>query len=158
MNFSGEFKVKAPLETVWKTFLDPNEMKDCMPDLQLLEVYDPDRYRAVVKVGVSFIKGKFDFDVQVADRQEPNHARLKAHGKGRGSAVDVDSTIDLAQRSDGTEMKWRADARVVGTLAGVGSRLMKSTAEKRVNEFFDCVRHLMEEGAPPPKRRGMRRG
>ncbi|MFQ5553257.1 MAG: CoxG family protein, partial [Thermoplasmata archaeon] len=84
MDFQGEFDVKAPLETVWKTFLDPNEMKDCMPDLQLLEVYDPDRFRVVVKVGVSFIKGKFDFDVQVADRQEPTHARLKAHGKGRG--------------------------------------------------------------------------
>ncbi len=158
MEFEGAFHVKAPLEKAWKTFMDPNELKACMPDLQLLEVYDPNHYRSVVKVGVSFIKGKFDFDITIEDRKEPTHARLKAHGKGRGSAVDVEATMDLAEAPSGTEMKWHAEAVVVGTLASVGSRLLRSTTEKRVNEFFDCVRYLIEEGHPPPeKKRRLRR-
>jgi carbon monoxide dehydrogenase subunit G len=152
MEFEGKFTVKAPVRKVWSTFMDPNEFKDCMPDLQLLEVYSPDHYRTVVKVGVSFIKGRFDFDVKVVERQEPTLAKLRAHGKGRGSAVDVESVMELSETSEGTEMRWRAEAKVVGTLASVGSRVLRSTAEKRINEFFDCVRFLLEEGHPPPKK------
>ncbi|MFQ5838556.1 MAG: CoxG family protein [Thermoplasmata archaeon] len=158
MEFEGKFTVRASLDKVWKTFMDPNKLKDCMPDLQLLEVFGEDHYRTVVKVGVSFIKGKFDFDVNVVEKQEPTHARFRAHGKGRGSGVDVDSTIDLAETSGGTEMTWHADAKVVGTLASVGSRVLRSTAEKRVNEFFDCVRVLLEEGHPSLDRGHRKRG
>ncbi len=157
MEFEGEFTVKAPLEKVWNALMDPHELKDCMPDLQLLEVHDQDHYRAIVKVGVSFIKGKFDFEVTVFDRKEPTYAGLKAHGKGRGSAVDVESYVELSEVPDGTQMKWHADAAVVGTIASVGSRLLKSTAEKKINEFFDCVRFLLEEGRPPPKKKRWRR-
>ena len=135
----------APVEHVWKTFMDPRELASCMPDLQLLEVHDPTHYHVVVMAGVSFIKGKFDFDVRVVEEDEPKRARLKAHGRGRGSAVDVDSTVVLIKTAKGTEMRWEADARLVGKLASVGSRMIQSTAEKKVNEFFECVRGLFEE-------------
>lgn len=146
MEFQGTFAVEAPIETVYHTFLDPREIADCMPELQLLEIYDPEHYHVVVKAGVSFIKGKFDFDVQIVDQKPPTQARLKAHGKGRGSAVDVDSSVVLIKTARGTEMRWSAKAHLVGKLASVGSRMVESTAEKKANEFFDCVRQLLEEG------------
>lgn len=150
MKFEGEFEVSAPVQKVWETFMDPNELKPCMPDLQELEVYDADHYRTVVRAGVGFIKGTFDFDVKVVEREEPVRARLQAHGKGPGSGVDVDSTIELEETEGGTYLRWHSDTKVVGKLASVGARMLRSTAEKRVNAVFDCVRHLLEEGEPPP--------
>ncbi|MFQ6012061.1 MAG: CoxG family protein [Thermoplasmata archaeon] len=147
MEFQGTFAVEAPVERVWKAIMDPRELAACMPDLQLLEVHDPAHYRVVVKAGISFIKGKFDFDVRIVEQDKPTRARLKAHGTGRGSAVDVDSTIVLIKTAKGTEMRWFAEARLVGKLASVGSRMVQSTAEKRVHEFFVCVRGLFEDGA-----------
>ncbi len=144
MDFNGTFAVEAPPEVVWDTFMDPRKLAPCMPDLQLLEVHSPTRFRAVVKAGVSFIKGKFDFMVQVVEEDRPSRARLKAHGTGRGSAVDVDSVVVLIKTARGTEMRWNAEAHLVGKLATVGSRMIESTAEKKVNEFFACVRGLFE--------------
>lgn len=148
MEFSGTFEVEAPIERVWDTLLDPRELTACIPDLQLLEIHDPTHYRAVVKVGISFMKGKFDFDIRVVEQKKPTRAQLRAHGSGRGSAVDVDSTIVLIKTARGTEMRWAAQARLVGKLASVGSRVVQRTADKRVNEFFGCLRHLLAEAGP----------
>ncbi len=145
MEFQGVFAVEAPVEKVWDTFMNPRDLAPCMPDLQLLEVYDPTHFRAIVKVGVSFMKGKFSFDVRVVEQDRPVRARLQAHGKGRGSAVDVDSTVVLIKTARGTEMRWNAKARLVGKLANIGSRLIESTAEKKVQEFFGCVKGLFEQ-------------
>ncbi|MEE9163186.1 MAG: carbon monoxide dehydrogenase subunit G [Thermoplasmata archaeon] len=136
--------MEAPVEKVWDTFMNPRKLAPCMPDLQLLEVFDPTHFRAVMKVGVSFIKGKFDFDVRVMEEDKPVRARIQAHGRGRGSAVDVDSTIVLIKTARGTEMRWNAEAHLVGKLANVGSRLIQSTADKKVHEFFGCVKGLFE--------------
>ncbi len=144
MEFQGTFAVEAPVEKVWDTFMDPRSLAPCMPDLQLLEVYDPTHFRAVVKVGVSFMKGKFTFDVRIMEENKPVRARIQAHGRGRGSAVDVDSTVVLIKTARGTEMRWSADAHLVGKLANVGSRLIESTADKKVQEFFGCVKSLFE--------------
>ncbi|MFQ5918667.1 MAG: CoxG family protein [Thermoplasmata archaeon] len=145
MEFQGTFAVEAPVERVWDAFIDPRGLAPCMPDLQLLEVYDPTHFRAIVKAGVSFIKGKFDFEVRIVEQERPVRARLQAHGRGRGSAVDVDSTIVLIKTVRGTEMRWNAEARLVGKLATVGSRVIESTADKKVQEFFTCVEGLFAQ-------------
>ncbi len=144
MEFQGTFAVEAPVEKVWDTFMNPRHLAPCMPDLQLLEVYDPTHFHAVMKVGLSFMKGKFDFEVRVVEEDRPVRARLQAHGRGRGSAVDVDSTVVLIKTARGTEMRWNAEAHLVGKLANVGSRLIESTADKKVQEFFGCVKGLFE--------------
>ncbi len=149
MEFQGTFAVEAPVEKVWDTFMNPRNLAPCMPDLQLLEVYDATHFRAVVKVGVSFMKGKFDFEVRVVEENKPVRARLQAHGKGRGSAVDVDSTVVLIKTARGTEMRWSAEARLVGKLANIGSRLIESTADKKVQEFFECVKGLFDQEKDP---------
>ncbi len=144
MKFEGTFATHARIEKVWATFFDPHGMEPCVPDLELLEIFDPMHHRLVFKAGVSFMKGTFDVDVRMLDVAMPNHARVKAHGKGQGSGVDVDATIDLNETPEGTEMHWRAAVHIVGKLANVGTRLLESTVEKRVDEFFECGRARLE--------------
>ncbi|MFQ5915583.1 MAG: CoxG family protein [Nitrospinota bacterium] len=144
MEFEGTFSTHARIEKVWSTFFDPMGMKPCVPHLELIEIFDPMHHRLVFKVGLSFMKGTFDVDVQLRDVAMPTHARVKAHGRGQGSAVDVDAVVDLAETENGTEMRWKADAHIVGKLASVATRLLDSTVEKRINEFFECGRTRLE--------------
>jgi carbon monoxide dehydrogenase subunit G len=144
MKFEGTFATDARIEKVWATFFDPHGMEPCVPDLELLEIFDPMHHRLVFKVGLSFMKGTFDVDVQLQEVSMPTHARVKAHGKGQGSAVDVDATVDISETAEGTEMHWKADAHIVGKLANVATRLLDSTVEKRINEFFECGRARLE--------------
>ncbi|MFQ5907535.1 MAG: CoxG family protein [Thermoplasmata archaeon] len=144
MEFEGTFSTTAGIEKVWSTFFDPQGMKPCVPDLELIEIFDPMHHRLVFKVGLSFMKGSFDVDVRLRDVAMPTHARVKAHGRGQGSAVDVDAVVDLAKTADGTEMRWKADAHIVGKLANVATRLLDSTVKKRINEFLECGRARLE--------------
>jgi len=145
LHFEGLLTIKAPRSKVWSFVTDPHAVSKCLPDVQSLEVLDAGKFKAAVRVGVSFIKGTFAFDVAMLDLEEPRHARITGHGGGLGSAVDVNSTIELSD-GDGntTALAWKADVVVSGTIASVGARLLNSTVEKKTGELFECMKMQLE--------------
>jgi len=38
-----------------------------------------------------------------------------------------------------THLDWRAEVELFGSLAGIGARLIESTAGRLIDEAFDCV-------------------
>jgi carbon monoxide dehydrogenase subunit G len=140
LHFEGTFNVKAPKEKVFALVTDPTQISQCMPDLQKLEVKSPDDFIAVVKAGVSFIKGDFTLHFTTVEKSPPTHAKLSAHGTGIGSTIDLDTVMDLSdQQGGGTAMKWVADAKVGGRIASVGQRLLTGQAEKIIKQLFTCL-------------------
>lgn len=144
MHFEGTFDVKAPRSKVFDFLLDPQKISACMPDLQKLEVRSPDEFVAVIRAGVSFIKGDFTMRFTTTERDPPAHAKLVAHGTGMGSTIDLDTLLDLADAQGGTSMKWAAEAMVGGRIASVGQRLLSGQAEKIVKQLFGCLQKQLE--------------
>lgn len=145
MHFDGTFNVKAPKEKVFSMVLDPNQISQCMPDLQKLDVKSQDDFTAVVKAGVSFIKGDFTMHFTVVDKTPSTHAKLLSHGTGIGSTIDLDTIMDLSDAADGgTAMKWQAEAKVGGRIASVGQRLISGQAEKIIKQLFECLQGKLE--------------
>jgi uncharacterized protein len=145
MHFEGTFEVKAQKEKVYSIIMDPNQISKCMPDLQKLDVKSQDDFTAVVRAGVSFIKGDFSLHFTTVEKTPPTHAKLLGHGTGIGSTVDMDMLIDLSDAaSGGTSMKWSADARIGGRIASVGQRLLNGQAEKIIKQLFDCLKTTLE--------------
>ena len=144
MHFDGSFEVKAKKDVVFDFLLDPKKISGCMPDLQKLDVKSPDDFTAVVRAGVSFIKGDFVMHFTTVEKNPSNHAKLVAHGTGIGSTVDLDTVIDLEESGNGTTMKWSADARVGGRIASVGQRLLNGQAEKIIKQLFGCLQKQLE--------------
>lgn len=145
LHFEGSLTIKAPRGKVWNFVVDPHAVSRCLPDVQSLEVFEEGKFKAVVRVGVSFIKGDFAFDVAMLDLDVLKHARIKGHGGGLGSGVDVESTIDLSEGGgDTTVLNWKADVVVSGTIASVGARLLSSTVEKKTAELFERMKMQLE--------------
>ncbi|MDG6996932.1 MAG: carbon monoxide dehydrogenase subunit G [Nitrososphaerota archaeon] len=145
MRFEGTFNVKAPKEKVFSMMLDPNQISQCMPDLQKLEVKSPDDFTATVKAGVSFIKGDFTLHFTTVEKTPSTHAKLAARGNGIGSTVDMEMVTDLEDaQGGGTTMKWAADAKIGGRIASVGQRLLSGQAEKIIKNLFDCLQGKLE--------------
>ncbi len=145
MHFEGTFTVKAPIAKVFSTVLDPKQISGCMPDLQRLDVKSAEEFTAVVRTGISFIKGDFTMNFRVVEKSPPSHARLVSRGSGIGSSVDLETSVDLSESGDGrTTMNWQADARVGGRIASVGQRLLNSQAEKIIKELFACLQKKLE--------------
>ena len=144
MRFSGIERIPASRQSVWQFLTTPDAIAQCVPDVESLEVVDPSRFKATVKAGIGPVRGKFGFDVTWQELTEPSRARMTAQGKTGGSAVTVDSTMDLADASeDQTDLTWSADVVVHGMIASVGARLLDGFAKKQTGQFFSCIRNKL---------------
>ncbi len=144
MNFEGTFEVKAPRDRVWDFVIDPNKIGKCLPDLKSLQVEADNKFTAVARVGIGFMKGDFKFQLAIVEQNPPSHARLKGTGTGVGSSMSMDTAIDLADAGTGTKLTYKADVQIGGTLASVGQRVIGGTIEKTIGEVFSCVKKQVE--------------
>jgi carbon monoxide dehydrogenase subunit G len=53
--------------------------------------------------------------------------------------------MDLSDAPGGaTTMAWEADVTISGTLASVGARMIEGTANRLIDQTFDCIRAKLE--------------
>jgi carbon monoxide dehydrogenase subunit G len=145
MRFEGTLDIDAPRERVWSFLTDPGQVATCAPDLQTLEITDPHHFKVVVRAGVGPIKGTFSMNVQFLELDRPKHAAVLARGQGPGSAVEMVSTMDLAEFDETrTMMAWSCDVSVAGLIQQVGARLMQGAADKITQQIFSCIKAKLE--------------
>lgn len=147
MKFDGTVTINAPRKKVWDYLTDPNQVSQCAPGLESVEIIEPDKkFRAVASVGFGAVKATFVTDAEWTDIDAPNRAKMKIHGKAPGSAVDGTSEMALSDGPDGsTVLNWSTDVTVIGTIASLAARLMGPVTNKLTGAFFDCVRKRIEE-------------
>jgi uncharacterized protein len=146
MKLAGDVTIKAPRKKVWDFMTDPNQIGQCVPGVEKIEMIEPlKKYRGVVSVGLGAVKARFSGDVDVLELEEPNFAKLKAHGTASGSAADAISEMKLSDGPDGsTIVNWTADVVVGGQLASLASRLMVPVSQKLAGVFYEAVRKKIE--------------
>lgn len=148
MHFEGTVDIKAPRDRVWAFVTDPNQVGQCGPGVESIEVIDDTHFKATAKVGIGFISARFVINMEFAEQQPPDRATIKAHGQAPGSAVDATAEMHLSDGADGsTVMDWSANVNIAGTLASVGARLIEGTANKMIGQTFDCMRARLEAPA-----------
>ncbi len=145
MKFAGTVEIAAPRERVWAFVVDPQQVGQCGPGVESIEVVDPTHFKATAKVGIGFISARFVVNMEMAQLTPPDEAVIKAHGQAPGSAVDATASMRLADgESGGTRMDWAADVTISGTLASLGARLIEGTANKMIGQTFDCMKSKLE--------------
>ncbi len=146
MLLKGDVTIHAPRKKVWDFLTDPNQIGQCVPGVEKIEtVEELKKYRGVVSVGLGSVKARFSGDVEILELDEPNRAKLKAHGTATGSAADALSEMYLSDAPDNsTLVQWTADINVSGQLASLVSRLMVPVSQKLADVFYDEVRKRIE--------------
>jgi carbon monoxide dehydrogenase subunit G len=145
MKFAGTVDIAAPRDKVWAFVVDPNQVGQCGPGVESIEVVDDTHFKATAKVGIGFISARFVVNMEMAELEPPDRAVIKAHGQAPGSAVDATAQMALGDGPDGgTRMDWSADVAIAGTLASLGARLIEGTANKMIGQTFDCMKAKLE--------------
>lgn len=156
MQLKGDVKIQAPRKRVWDFMTDPEQIGQCAPGVEKIEVIEPmKKYRGTVSVGLGSVKARFSGDVDILELDEPNHARLKAHGSTSGSVADAVSDMHLSDGPDGsTLVHWTADVNVAGQLASLAARLMVPVSQKLAAQFYEEVRKRIETEAAKASKSG----
>ncbi|HXU84250.1 MAG TPA: carbon monoxide dehydrogenase subunit G, partial [Verrucomicrobiae bacterium] len=145
MKFAGIVDIAAPRDKVWAFVVDPDQVGQCGPGVETIEVIDDTHYKATAKVGIGFISARFVVNMEMAELTPPDRAVIKAHGQAPGSAVDATAQMALSDGEDGgTRMDWSADVAISGSLASLGARLIEGTANKMIGQTFECMKSKLE--------------
>ena len=147
MQLKGDVTIKAPRKKVWDFLTDPNQIGQCAPGVEKIETIEPlKKYRGIVSVGLGSVKARFSGDVDILELDEPDRAKLKAHGTATGSAADAVCEMTLSDGPDGsTAVNWTADINVSGQLASLVSRLMVPVSQKLAGVFYNEVKKRIEK-------------
>ena len=144
LQYTGEEKIPAGLDTVWAFVTDPEKVGRCFPDVVDVTVQDATHFESIVKVGVGPVRGKFKMKVELVPGDSKRRIDMKISGGGFGSTVDLTSGADLVDGGDGTTLlKWSGEAEARGPIAAVGGRVLDAQAEKLIAQAFGNVRQQL---------------
>src|SRR5690625_4147949 len=107
LNYGGEYTVKLPRDEVWTFITDANKVGPCMPDLLELDVASEKAFRAIVRVGVGPIRGKFDLKGELNVVEPESVMALPIKGGGMGSGVEMNAEVSLRDVEEGTLLNWQ---------------------------------------------------
>ncbi|WP_232685935.1 CoxG family protein [Halobacterium zhouii] len=149
IEFSGEFDSDHPPDELWNYFTDPDILAQCAPGCDHIEQVSDSELEATVSVGVGSVKPTFDVDMTIVEADRPNRLVMEAGGDASRNSFEAVAEMDLAENADGgTTANWHAETNVSGLIASLGQRALGSVADRLVNNFFDDLEDLADEGVP----------
>src|SRR5690242_6735561 len=90
-----------------------------------------------MKMTIASMGGLFAGKVRLADHNPPESFKLLVDGTGKIGFVKGEGVLNLAPDGESTEVKYEGDVQVGGTIAGVGQRLLDTTAKLIIKKFFE---------------------
>ena len=85
------------------------------------------------------IRGTFDGNVRLADRQPERAYTLYAEGGGRPGRVNGNVAISLDEAMPGTDLTYSADLTLRGPVSRFAGRLLTTTARGMARQFFEAI-------------------
>jgi hypothetical protein len=133
---SGEFRVPAPPQVVWDALNDPRVLQACIPGCQAVTKHSETELDATILAKVGPVKASFEAKLSLSDLRPPAHYVLSGQSKAAAGFAHGTAEVDLAEDAGDTVLRYRAEVKVGGKLAQVGSRLIDGTARKLSEAFF----------------------
>ncbi len=150
MQMTGEQRIEASVNEVWKALNDPEVLKASIPGCQELEKKSDTELAAKVTLKIGPVKATFNGEVGLQNLNPPHSYTIVGEGKG-GVAGFAKGGADVELKEDGnaTILAYEAKADVGGKIAQLGSRLIDSTAKKLAGQFFERFGKIVEDGKDP---------
>lgn len=134
MQIHGTHTFKAPQQVVWDALQDPVLLSTALPGGEQLEKLSENEYKAAMNVRVGPVQGKFEGKIELGEINAPTSYRMKVSGQGAPGFVNGEGHVQLEASGADTLMHYTGDVQVGGKIAGVGQRLIDSTAKSIIRQ------------------------
>jgi carbon monoxide dehydrogenase subunit G len=148
MQQSGEYRIGAAREAVWRALNDLDVLSRSIDGCQSMTQIGGEAFRATVKAKIGPVSALFTADVELTELDPPRSYTLKANAKGgavgfgRGTAK-----VALVEEGGATLLRYEVEGAVGGKLAQVGQRLIDASARKMADDFFYKFGEIVAPGA-----------
>jgi uncharacterized protein len=149
LKISGSYTLPFARERAYQMLQDPEVLARCMPGTDHLAKIGPDEYEMKMKMVISAVQGLFAGKIRVADQKPPEQFRLAVEGSGKVGFLKGEGVLRLMPADASTEVHYEGDVQVGGVIAGVGQRLLDTTAKMVIRKFFEKLTELAGQASQP---------
>ena len=144
MRAEGTRTFQAPRELVWRVLNSPESMAKTMPGVESFDVQDERHWSANVKIplGLGGLRMKVNFEK--TEEREPEFAKLHAKGEGVGAIMNMETSFELSDAGEHTEMKWIADVSIAGPVGSMGQRVLQPIINQQVQQVLGALEKQVE--------------
>jgi carbon monoxide dehydrogenase subunit G len=147
LKISGSHTIPVVVPRAYEILRDPGVLARCIPGCEGLTKIGEDEYEMRMKMAISAVQGMFAGKVQIADQKPVDSFRLIVEGSGKIGFMKGEGVLTLAPNGSGTEVRYEGEANIGGMIAGVGQRLLDSTAKFLIKKFFEKLSEEAGEDA-----------
>lgn len=137
MKISGSHTVPVDQQRAYTLLQDPTILCKCIPGCDQLSTVGDDEYEMKMKLAIASFQGLFSGKVRIADSKPPESFRLLVDGTGKVGFMKGEGLLTLVPVESSTEIRYEGDVQVGGMIAGVGQRLLDTTAKFIIKKFFE---------------------
>lgn len=139
MRVNGTFHYDAPPDVVYRTFTHPDALVNATIGLQSLEEVEPDRWEAVIKVGIGGFSLIYHGTVAVVNRRPAEGFAIVINAETHNGSVDAEADLTFAPDDTGTRVDYAADINFHGA-----QKLLPSLARGLADYFMHGMKEYME--------------
>ncbi len=145
IEFSGDFLVAAPRDSVFETLSDAEKFAPLLPTYKSHAAKEDGSTDIRIKVAVGKIRGTATVNVALDEANAPDRASYKAKGKVMGAAFNFGAGFDLEDAGDSTCVNWRGDLSMFGKLVSLAGGLIRPIADKQITALINDIRLSLEQ-------------
>jgi carbon monoxide dehydrogenase subunit G len=140
LKIQGDHRFAAPRREVWAALLDPDVLARTVPGSNGLERVGENEFKGELTMKIGPVSGAFQGKVALENLDPPNGYTLKLDGRGAPGFVNGTGAIRLDDDpAGGTVLHYDVDAQVGGRIAGVGQRLLDSSAKVITRQALEAL-------------------
>ena len=143
VHYEGNFEVISVPDRVYLFITNSQKIASIFPDVSELKIIDDENFTLRARVGFSFFRGTMDVKLNWMEKRPVSLARLKARATGMRSTAELEATFTFEEKGQGTRIGWTVDAKVSGTIASVGSRIIDIAAEKYTKQIISSLQQSL---------------
>jgi hypothetical protein len=152
MDMTGEYRIAAPRDKVWRSLNDPAILQQCIPGCESLEKVSDTELNGKVRAKVGPVSARFGGKVTLSDLDPPNSYKISGEGAGGAAGfAKGGAAVSLRDESSATVLSYKVEANVGGKLAQIGSRLIDGAARKMADDFFSRFAAIVGALSEPPQ-------
>ncbi|PKA99894.1 2-furoyl-CoA dehydrogenase large subunit [Flavobacteriaceae bacterium MAR_2009_75] len=140
MKINGNYTLNVTPKNFWQMVMDPEVLEKVTPGIKELKEQSPDNYEAISEVKVGPVRGNFKGNLSIKDKVEEERCTLVVDQKSKMGNVVAEIVMTLAPTGDSqTEVKYTGEAKMSGTLASMGQRIMSGVVSTLSKQFFKSM-------------------
>jgi len=147
MLIEEKFSIKAPIRKVWDFLLDAHQLASCVPECEGVEVIDENTYLTFMKAKVGPISARFKIRLTINEKDPPHRLLTTGRGEDSKMASSLLSKNEIRLHSiseEETEVHYRSDVSVFGTLGKFGEGIMRRKAKEVGEQFVLSLKSKIE--------------